>query len=91
MYKDLRDKPKLNIIINIKKFIRLIGGCNTIYKFEDEGGTQYYFGLRNGYARIICKDTDEVICSSKMNGFVGVCDWVEMVNWALKNGVKINY
>ncbi len=91
MYQDLRKKQTINIVIDVKSLEQSCGGCPTIYDFKDEEGINYYFRLRHGYARLDCEDTDETLCEGEMTGFDGVCNWDEMVDWVLKQGVKINY
>lgn len=89
MYKDLRKKP-VDIIIHVKSVIETCGGCPTIFDFKDEEDTSYYFRLRNGGARIVCEDTDEVLLSGNMRGFDGVCNWDDVVRWARNHGVVLD-
>lgn len=93
MYKDLRPKEEVpvTIIINVSSLENSCGGCPTIYDFKDNEGTSYYFRLRHGGARIVCEDTDEVLLSGSMDGFDGVCDFDDVINWARENGIQINY
>jgi len=90
MYKDFR-KPQINIVIDVDSYENSCGGCPTIYDFKDKEGTNYYFRLRHGGARIECEDTGEILLSDSMNGFDGVCNWEDVVKWARNNGIVINY
>ena len=88
MYKNLRPR-NIDIVVEVKHYENTCGGCPTIYDFKDTEGTQYYFRLRNGGARIVCEDTDEVLTSGDMRGFDGVCGWDDVVEWAMKQGVLL--
>jgi len=67
----------------------ICGGCPTIFEWKNKKGEDFYFRLRNGYARIVNKDTDELICSGSMNGCDGVCSFDEVKEWAKECGVKL--
>lgn len=90
MYRDYRE-TKIDIEIDVESIELSCGGCPTIYNFKDKEGTGYYFRLRHGGARIQCEDTDEILLSGIMNSFDGVCNWEDVVIWARKNGILINY
>lgn len=90
MYKDLRPK-KVDIIIDVDSYTCECGGCPTIYDFKDKEGTNYYFRLRHGYARIVCEDTNETLLAESMDGFDGVCCFDDVIVWAEKHGLQINY
>lgn len=89
MYKDLR-KPDIHIIIDVAVYVETCGGCPTIFDFKDTEGTNYYFRLRHGGARIECEDTNEILASGSMRGFDGVCNWNDAVQWARLQGVLLN-
>lgn len=90
MYKDLRGKKQIDIVIDVDSFTCECIGYPTIYEFKDKEGTNYYFRLRHGYARIVCEDTDEILLSDSMNGFDGVCCWNDVIKWSRNNGVLLN-
>jgi hypothetical protein len=90
MYKDYREKRKIEIEINVENYELSCSGCPTIFDFKDEEGTNYCFRLRHGGARIECEDSGEVLLSEEMRGFDGVCSWDDVIDWARKYGVLLN-
>lgn len=88
MYTDFR-KKKANISIDVVGQICSCGGCPTTFDFYDSEGTEYYFRLRHGSARIVCEGNKEVLLQESMDGFDGVCSWDEVIDWARKHGVMI--
>ena len=91
MYINHKEKIKPIFEINVIKHKETCHGCPTIFDFQDNEGTKYHFRLRNGFARIKCEDTDEILISGDMNEFDGVCNWDDVIKWAKKNSVLINY
>lgn len=89
MYKDLRKKREIDILIDVSQVNETCGGCPTIYDFTDSEGTPYHFRLRHGFARIVCEHNDETLISGVMPGFDGVCGWDDVVSWARSNGVVV--
>lgn len=89
MYRDLRKKREIDIVIDVESVNETCNGCPTIFDFKDKEGTSYYFRLRHGGARIVCEDNDETLLSGRMSGFDGVCDWDDVVSWARNNGVAL--
>jgi hypothetical protein len=91
MYNDYRLQKPVEIEINVESYTMECGGCPMIFDFKDEDGTNYYFRLRWGCARIYCEDTNEILTNGNMDGFDGVCGWDDAVRWARMNGIKLNY
>lgn len=86
MYKEI------NLIhIDIESCQKTCMGCPTIFEFTDKEGTNYYFRLRHGEARLECETTGETLCYEGMRGKDGVCDWEDVVNWALEHNIVLKY
>lgn len=91
MYKDYRENCPVLIEIDVDNYELTCGGCPTIYEFKDVDNTKYYFRLRHGYARIECENTGEILIENDMDGFDGICNWEDVLKWAKRNGLLINY
>lgn len=64
--------------------------CPTIFEWTNNKGTNYYFRLRHGYARIANDSTGEVLIEDSFPGADGVCSWDNVVAWAKNKGIKLN-
>ena len=91
MYKDYREIVEPLIEIEVNNYEETCCGCPTIFEFKDNDGTEYYFRLRYGYARIVCEETNEILIEDDMSGFDGICNWDDVIKWARINRVLINY
>lgn len=87
----VKDEIELLMEIDVENYEETCGGCPTIFDFHDIDNTKYHFRLRNGYAKIVCEDTGEILIENNMNGFDGVCNWDDVIIWARNNKVLINY
>lgn len=92
MYKDFRKDPE--IVIYVDFFEETCGGCPAVYEFKDEDGDNYTFYLRNGYAYLEYNGDGSIaktLINGTMNGFDGVCNFSDFIDWAKDNWVEINY
>lgn len=71
-------------VINLQK---TCGGCPTVFEWNNRKGHSIYFRLRNGSARIVNETKDKELINESMDGFDGVCNWKNVVEWAQSHGL----